>query len=274
MNQAMWENTLTQRNLQALHARAVHVLGPGEGSQACGEVGPGRMLEPIEIVTRVSKLFATGSLTGRHVLITAGPTHEAIDPVRYISNASSGKMGYALAAAAVEAGAKVTLVSGPVNLPRPARVQCVDVVSAADMQAAVMEKIAACDIFLSVAAVADYRCKTVATQKIKKDADELQLTLVRNPDILAGVAALEKRPFVVGFAAETDDVILHARAKQQAKKLDMIVANAATAIGGDENAVTVLWGKADEMALPRMSKQQLARELIQLISIHSANTRH
>jgi phosphopantothenoylcysteine decarboxylase/phosphopantothenate--cysteine ligase len=125
-----------------------------------------------------------------------------------------------------------------------------------------------------VAAVADYRCKTVATQKIKKDADELQLTLVRNPDILAGVAALEKRPFVVGFAAETDDVILHARAKQQAKKLDMIVANAATAIGGDENAVTVLWGKADEMALPRMSKQQLARELIQLISIHSANTRH
>lgn len=269
MNQGMWKNTLTQDNVQALHDKKIHVFGPAEGNQACGDVGPGRMLEPTELVARVCDIFATGRLAGRRVLITAGPTQEAIDPVRYISNASSGKMGYALAVAAEEAGAAVTLVSGPVQLAKLARVKTIDVVSADDMLAAVMGEVANCDIFLSVAAVSDYRCKKVSAQKIKKESATLSLELERNPDIVAEVAKLEKRPYVVGFAAETENVITYAKTKMQQKKLDMIIANqvgrADVGIGSDDNAVTVLWQK-EQREFAKMPKQQLARELIELIA--------
>lgn len=273
MNQAMWKNTLTQHNAQALREKGIHFFGPAEGSQACGDVGPGRMLEPLDIVERLSAIFATNVLSGKHVVITAGPTRENIDPVRYISNASSGKMGYALAEAAFEAGARVTLISGPVNLPKPARVNVVDVVSAQEMFDAVMAQMKDCDIFISVAAVADYRCKQVATQKIAKTADTLTIELERNPDIVASVAALSPRPFVIGFAAETHDVLQKAQAKLENKKLDMIIANDANVgIGSDENAVTVLWGKGKQEEFALMAKKKLARELMQLIaSVNKSN---
>ncbi len=267
MNQGMWKNTLTQNNVQALREKGIHILGPSEGSQACGDVGPGRMLEPLDIVDRLAQIFVSGSLAGKHVVITAGPTHEAIDPVRFISNASSGKMGYALAEAAVEAGARVTLISGPVSLSKPARMKVIDVVSAQDMFAAVMAEMQECDIFLSVAAVADYRCKTTASQKIAKTAEKLTLELERNPDILANVAKLSPRPFVIGFAAETEDLEKKAQAKLMNKNLDMIIANQVgegVGIGSEENAVTVLW-KDGKQEFAKMSKQKLARELIKFI---------
>ncbi len=270
MNQGMWKNTHTQENLQVLQKKKVHIFGPGEGNQACGDTGPGRMLEPLELVARVTEIFATGSLAGKQVLITAGPTREAIDPVRYISNASSGKMGYALAQAAFEAGASVILISGPVNLPKPSRVQSIDVISAQEMRDAVMAHIKDCDIFLSVAAVADYHCKTIAPQKIAKTAAEsLTLTLERNPDILAEVAQLKPRPYIIGFAAETENVIENAKNKRVKKKLDMIIANLVgegVGIDSDENAVTVLWCD-QQKEFATMSKQKLARELIALIAL-------
>jgi phosphopantothenoylcysteine decarboxylase / phosphopantothenate---cysteine ligase len=269
MNQAMWKNTQTVENVQALQRKKIHILGPGEGSQACGDVGPGRMLEPLEIIQRIQTLFATGSLSGRSVVITAGPTQEAIDPVRYITNASSGKMGYALAQAAQEAGAQVTLISGPVHLEPPARVNCINVVSAQEMLDAVLATVADADLFISVAGVADYRCKTPAMQKIKKKAEELTLELIRNPDIVSTVAQLAKRPFVVGFAAETENLVTHAREKLQRKNLDMIIANEVgrheTGIGSDDNAVTVLW-QDQQQEFTRMDKRKLARELISLIA--------
>jgi phosphopantothenoylcysteine decarboxylase / phosphopantothenate---cysteine ligase len=267
MNQGMWKNTLTQENLQALRDKKIHLLGPGEGSQACGDVGPGRMLEPLEIVARVAEIFASGSLAGQRVLINAGPTHEAIDPVRYLTNGSSGKMGYALAQAAFEAGAEVTLISGPVQLEKPTRVKCVDVISAQQMFDAVMEKIAEHDIFIAAAAVADYRCKTVADKKIPKQ-DSVSLMLERNPDIVASVAAQNPKPFVVGFAAQTENLVAQAKEKMRAKNLDMIIANLVggeTGIGSDDNEVTVLW-HAQQKKFPRLAKQKLARELIELIA--------
>jgi phosphopantothenoylcysteine decarboxylase/phosphopantothenate--cysteine ligase len=266
MNQGMWKNKATQENLQALQAKGIHIFGPAEGDQACGDVGPGRMLEPLELVDRVSELFATGSLAGKHVVITAGPTREAIDPVRYISNASSGKMGYALAEAAREAGAQVTLVSGPVNLPKPQRIKCIDVVSAQEMLDAVMLNISTCDVFIGVAAVADYRCSTVSPHKIAKSkAESISLVLERNPDILAKVAALPERPWVVGFAAETENLLENAKAKLNNKRLDMIVANLAKdGIDQDDNTVTVLSAN-QQKEFDKMSKQKLARELIELI---------
>ena len=269
MNQAMWKNTQTAANVQALAQKKIQLFGPGEGDQACGDVGPGRMLEPLEIVARVKNMFSTGSLSGRRVLITAGPTREAIDPVRYISNASSGKMGYALAQAAREAGAQVTLVTGPVQLEKPTRVNCIDVTSSQEMLDVVLANVTGADVFLAVAAVADYRCKTIAPQKIAKKADEITLVLERNPDIVTTVAQLDQRPFVVGFAAETENLLAHAREKLQKKKLDMIIANevghAETGIGSDENAVTVLW-RDQQKEFTRMHKQKLARELIELIA--------
>jgi phosphopantothenoylcysteine decarboxylase/phosphopantothenate--cysteine ligase len=269
MNQAMWKNTQTVANVQALQQNKIHVCGPAEGSQACGDVGPGRMLEPLEIIERVQSIFATGRLSGRHVVITAGPTHEAIDPVRYITNASSGKMGYALAQAAQEVGAQVTLISGPVHLEPPARVTCINVVTAQEMQAAVLAAVNDADIFISVAGVADYRCKTPAQQKIKKKDAELTLELIRNPDIVTGVASLANKPYVVGFAAETENLLTNAREKLQRKKLDMVIANEIgsfeTGMGKDENAVTVLW-QDQQKDFPRMGKPKLARELIDLIA--------
>jgi phosphopantothenoylcysteine decarboxylase/phosphopantothenate--cysteine ligase len=269
MNQNMWNNTLTQANVQALRAQGKYILGPGNGDQACGDVGPGRLLEPLELVAKVSDLFTSGSLAGQRVLITAGPTQEAIDPMRYITNASSGKMGYALAEAARDAGAQVTLISGPVSIAKPSRIECVEVISANDMFDAVMAAVADCDIFLGVAAVGDYRCQQIATQKIAKKAETWNIVLERNRDIIASVAALPQRPFVVGFAAETENTVTHAKAKLIHKKLDMIIANQIgqpdVGARSDDNAATVLW-QDEQQVFSRMSKQKLARELIELIS--------
>lgn len=268
MNRVMWDNAATHDNIATLTDRGVQILGPVEGLQACGESGPGRMLEPGQLVDAVAELFNTGVLAGQHVLVTAGPTREALDPVRYISNRSSGRMGFAIAAAAAEAGAQVTLVSGPVSLSTPAGVKRLDVVSAADMHAAVMNQIAATSLFISVAAVADYRPATPSAQKIKKQAGEQSLQLVPNPDILADVAALPNAPFTVGFAAETEQVIDHAREKLQAKHINMIAANMVGDQQGfdrKDNALHVLW-PGGEQALARASKTRLARQLLDLIN--------
>jgi phosphopantothenoylcysteine decarboxylase/phosphopantothenate--cysteine ligase len=268
MNQGMWKNTLTKENVQALLAKGIHLFGPGEGDQACGDVGPGRMLEPLELVSRLAELFSHDGLAGMHVLITAGPTREAIDPVRYISNRSSGKMGFALAEAAREAGARVTLVSGPVALESPEHVERIDVVSAQQMYDAVMDVVESADIFIGVAAVADYRSEQSASQKIAKTKKTLTLNLVLNPDIIASVAKLKNHPFIVGFAAETENILAHAQAKLKNKKLNMIIANqVGEALGfeQDENAVVVLAGD-QQYDFAKMSKNKLARELIALIT--------
>lgn len=269
MNQAMWKNTLTQENIQSLKLKRFHVWGPAEGNQACGDVGPGRMLEPLEIVDRVSLLFSKNLLAGKKVVITAGPTREQIDPIRFISNASSGKMGYALCESFQEAGANVVLVSGPVNLKPPHRVKQIDVISTEDMLNTVMDEMKDCDIFVSVAAVCDFRPHKVSKQKISKNKSELnELKLERTTDILAKVAALPQKPFVIGFAAETENVIANAKEKLLRKKIDMIVANEAMrTINKDEIEVTVLW-KNEQQNFSRMSKQKLARELVGLIAKH------
>ena len=268
MNRVMWGNPATVDNVMVLKKRGVRILGPAEGSQACGESGPGRMLEPVELVAAVTGLFNTGVLAGRRVLVTAGPTREAIDPVRYISNRSSGRMGYAVAAAAAEAGASVLLISGPVSLETPARVRRIDVESAAEMHAAVMNDIADIDIFISVAAVADYRPASVAQQKLKKTAATLSLELTPNRDILADVAALPDAPFTVGFAAETQALESNARDKLLAKKLDMIAANAVGQQQGfdqEDNALHVLWAQGGQ-PLPLASKSKLSRQLLAVIA--------
>ncbi len=276
MNRQMWAHPATQANRQMLEGRGVRLFGPGAGEQACGEVGLGRMTEPQHLVEMVAGLFEIGSLSGKHVMVTAGPTREALDAVRYISNRSSGKMGYAIAAAAVEAGAIVTLISGPVALPTPAHVTRIDVESAAQMYEAVMSRVSQCDIFIGVAAVADYRPQHVAASKIKKthaDTDLAWLALERTPDILADVAALQSTeqgtPFTVGFAAETDDLEVHAQAKRTAKSLDMIAANwvgrPGTGFDSDENALTLFWDGGGTQ-LPQSSKDKLARQLITIIA--------
>jgi phosphopantothenoylcysteine decarboxylase/phosphopantothenate--cysteine ligase len=268
MNQAMWRNAATQDNCRVLAGRGVVLLGPGSGDQACGDTGPGRMLEPAELVAAAAARFASGELAGLRVMVTAGPTREALDPVRYISNHSSGKMGFAIAAAAAEAGASVTLVAGPVQLETPAQVARIDVASAADMHRAVMQRVANCDIFVACAAVADYRPESPAQQKIKKTAERLELRLVRNPDIVADVAAGPERPFTVGFAAETTDVIAHARGKLAAKGLDLIVANdvARSDIGfNSEFNEVCLISEAELTELPRGTKAQVARALVAAI---------
>ncbi len=275
MNRQMWAHPATQTNRQVLEGRGVRLFGPGEGEQACGEVGLGRMTEPHHLVEMTAGLFdATSRLSGRHVMITAGPTREALDAVRYISNRSSGKMGYAIAAAAVEAGATVTLISGPVALATPAHVTRVDVESAAQMHDAVMARVHhQCDIFIGAAAVADYRPLHVAPGKIKKTHADISVTLERTPDILASVAALrhagQASPFTVGFAAETDDLDMHAQAKRVAKSLDMIAANwvgrPGSGFDGDENALTLFW-EGGSTQLPHASKHKLAQQLITIIA--------
>ncbi|GAB3284035.1 bifunctional phosphopantothenoylcysteine decarboxylase/phosphopantothenate--cysteine ligase CoaBC [Parahaliea aestuarii] len=272
MNQQMWRDPATLANADTLRQRGVHLVGPAAGEQACGDVGPGRMEEPNLIAEHAAALFANTALAGKRVVITAGPTREALDPVRYLSNHSSGKMGYALARAAVEAGARTTLVSGPVGLATPEHVERVDVISARDMLAACQERSASCDIFIACAAVADYRPAEIQDQKIKKGGEHSSLALVRNPDIVAAVAAGSPRPFTVGFAAETRDVLNYARDKLARKNLDMIVANDVAAEGlgfaSDENEVTVIW-REGEQALARAGKQTLARQIIQLIATHA-----
>lgn len=265
MNQAMWNNPATQANLAVLRERGITVFGPAAGSQACGETGYGRLLEAEALAQCLAEVFESRALDGVRLLITAGPTREAIDPVRFISNHSSGRMGFALAQAGVDAGARVTLVAGPVRLSTPERVERVDVVSADDMRAAVMSRVQGCDLFIGTAAVADYRPQAVADQKIKKGAETLDLALVRNPDIIAEVARQQPKPFVVGFAAETDRVLEHARQKLVAKNLDLIITNdvAAPGIGfeSDENAVTMIDIQGQHV-FPRASKTQLAHQLI------------
>ena len=265
MNQGMWRDPATRANIELLRGRDVACFGPADGSQACGDVGPGRMFEPEQLAALAADLFPSRRLDGKRVLITAGPTREALDPVRYISNHSSGKMGFALAQAAADAGAQVTLIAGPVALATPERVSRVDVESAQQMFDAVLARVDACDVFIAAAAVADYRPVQVAPDKIKKQNAELTVNLVRNPDIVATVAQRRPKPFTVGFAAETQNVSEYARDKLERKNLDMIVANnvAQPGIGfnSDNNAVTVLWNSG-EMEIGERSKTLLARELI------------
>ena len=270
MNHVMWSNAATQANIATLSGRGVQVFGPAEGDQACGEVGAGRMLEPLDLVERLPGLLspAGGALAGRRVLITAGPTRERIDPVRFISNRSSGKMGFAVAQAAREAGATVVLVAGPVSLPTPAGVARVDVESAADMLAAVLRELPGTDLFISTAAVADYRPARPAEQKIKKTSEALDLTMERTTDVLATVAARAERPFVVGFAAETEAVEQNARTKLMKKNLDMIAANEVghdKAIDCEDNQLIVL-SRGARHELARAGKLALARGLIALIA--------
>ncbi|HEX4388731.1 MAG TPA: bifunctional phosphopantothenoylcysteine decarboxylase/phosphopantothenate--cysteine ligase CoaBC [Steroidobacteraceae bacterium] len=273
MNHLMWANAATRANVTTLSARGVQIFGPAAGDQACGEVGEGRMLEPLELAERVGALLAgTGVLAGRRVLLTAGPTRERIDPVRFISNRSSGKMGFAVAQAAREAGASVVLVSGPVSLPTPAGVRRIDVESAADMLAAVLKELPGTDIFISTAAVADYRPARAAAQKIKKTSDSLELDMERTTDVLATVAARADRPFVVGFAAETEAVEQNARAKLMKKNLDLIAANEVghdKAFDSDDNQLVVLT-RNGRHELGRAGKLRLARELIALIAAEHA----
>jgi phosphopantothenoylcysteine decarboxylase/phosphopantothenate--cysteine ligase len=269
MNQGMWRAPATQANTATLTARGIALFGPAAGEQACGDIGPGRMLEAEELAACAAKIFNSRLLDGIHMTITAGPTREAIDPVRYISNHSSGKMGYALATAAADAGAIVTLISGPTNLPCPERVTRVDVISAQNMLAATEATLGKCQLFIGCAAVADYRPANTAEQKIKKGGDTMRIDLVRNPDIVSTVAHHRARPITVGFAAETQDLIRYARGKLENKKLDLIVANdvSNTAIGfnANDNAVTAIW-KGGELAIAQAGKNQLAAQLVALIA--------
>ncbi|MCZ6804864.1 MAG: bifunctional phosphopantothenoylcysteine decarboxylase/phosphopantothenate--cysteine ligase CoaBC [Proteobacteria bacterium] len=268
MNQQMWLNPATQENLEKLKSRGINIIGPAKGDQACGENGPGRMLEPEEITLLAAKSFASNILTGSRLMVTAGPTREAIDPVRYISNRSSGRMGYAVALAAIEAGADVSLISGPVNLPSLERANIINVTSAAEMYAAVMQKVSNIDIFISAAAVADYSMQTKSERKIKKTSGSFELKLKKTPDILAEVAALHKPPFTVGFAAETERLESNAQAKLRSKNLDMIAANqVGDKLGFDSetNALTVFW-KTGQKQLKQAPKIKLARSLINLIA--------
>ena len=269
MNQQMYRAAITQENLQRLQQRGVMIWGPDSGSQACGDTGPGRMLDPLAIVAHALEWAEpVRDLQHLSIMITAGPTREALDPVRYISNHSSGKMGYAIAAAAARRGARVTLVSGPVTLAAPAGVQRIDVTTALEMQAAVMAQIGQQHIFIASAAVADYRAATVASEKMKKqgDDDNITLQLVKNPDIVAGVAALqENRPYVVGFAAETRNVEEYARQKRVRKNLDLICANdvaqAGQGFNSDTNALHLFWQEG-EKRLPLSDKSLLGQQLI------------
>ncbi|MFB4342372.1 bifunctional phosphopantothenoylcysteine decarboxylase/phosphopantothenate--cysteine ligase CoaBC [Pantoea sp. CS_6] len=269
MNQQMYRAAVTQENLIRLQARGLLIWGPDSGSQACGDIGPGRMLDPLAIVDHAVQWAApVNDLQHLNIMITAGPTREAIDPVRYISNHSSGKMGFAIAAAAAKRGARITLVSGPVALPTPAGVKRVDVTSALEMQAAVMGEINAQHIFIASAAVADYRATEIADEKIKKqdDDEKVSLQLIKNPDIVAGVAALtQSRPFVVGFAAETQNVEEYARKKRARKNLDLICANDVSKAGhgfnSDTNALHLFWQEG-EKTLPLSDKSLLGQLLI------------
>ena len=288
MNRLMWQNPATQDNCRLLARRGVKIWGPGVGEQACGEIGAGRMLEPVELRNFVVELLgvkeepvawrepaagallAPPDLQGLTVLLTAGPTREALDPVRFISNRSTGRMGFAVAEAAAQAGAQVIVISGPVTLPTPPGVERIAVESAVEMHEAVMQRVRQADIFVATAAVADYRAANPAEQKIKKTGEALTLELVRNPDILAEVAALPShRPFTVGFAAETHNVLHYAEDKRRRKNLDLIAANqvgiAGSGFESEQNALHVLW-EGGEKVLPMTDKTRLGQQLIALIA--------
>jgi phosphopantothenoylcysteine decarboxylase / phosphopantothenate---cysteine ligase len=269
MNRVMWANKATQANVELLISRGMRMLGPASGNQACGEVGAGRMWEPVKLAESLLEPPANaGLLAGLNILITAGPTRERLDPVRYLTNRSSGKMGFAVAAAAREAGAHVTMVTGPVQLPTPAGVTRINVESARDMYAAVHRQVADADVFIAAAAVADFQPVTVAKQKIKKQGLAVKLDLEPAPDIVKSVADMAKRPFVVGFAAETNDVEENARSKLKRKKLDMIAANQVgegIAFDCDDNALTVIW-PGGKIEVARGPKIDVARQLVALIA--------
>lgn len=269
MNQAMWSNARTQSNVEYLRQVGVQILAPGVGEQACGDVGPGRMMEPEDILAQIKGVQSPGPLAGKRVLITGGPTREAIDPVRFISNHSSGKMAYALAGAAYRMGADVTLVSGPVALPAPRGIERIDVDSAAEMLSRVMDRVDSTDLFIAAAAVSDYRPSTPAQQKIKKSAATIELKLERNPDILAEVAALENGPLCVGFAAESENLLENARLKRQAKAVSLIVANdiSQTGIGfdSDENECWII-GDGVEKKIERAPKPLVAESILKTVA--------
>jgi len=277
MNQQMWKAVATQRNIACLEEHGVTFIGPASGEQACGDIGAGRMVEPVDIASVLNtakdnafqRFPALQNLAGRNVMITAGPTREPLDPVRYISNHSSGKMGFAIATAASAAGANVTLVAGPVSLSTPANCSRIDVVTADDMLSACEKLTPSTDIFISTAAVADYKASTIADNKIKKRGDELTLTFIKNPDILAKISGRPDRPFCVGFAAESQNVEDYARSKLVKKKLDMIAANDITVDGlgfnSDKNALHVIWKDGDKR-FPATSKNELAEQLVALIA--------
>lgn len=268
MNQQMWMNPATQANIQILEQRGIRCLGPALGEQACGETGPGRMLEPRDLIQQLAAQFNCGQLAGLHVIVTAGPTREPIDPVRYISNRSSGRMGYAVARAAAEAGAEVTLITGPVALPLPEQVRGVSVDTALQMRDAVFTEIDSTDIFIAAAAVADYRSVEISGQKLKKLQTRLELTLEKNPDILGEVAARPRPPFTVGFAAETERLREQALDKLFNKRLDMIAANDVSAeqvFDREDNALEVYW-QGGGVSLPRAGKEKLARRLVALVA--------
>lgn len=277
MNQQMWQNSMVQNNITHLKGCPhIHLWGPAEGAQACGDVGPGRLLEPSDLLARIEQLFSQEPLLkGRKVVITAGPTREAIDPVRYLSNESSGKMGYALAEACARFGANVTLISGPTTLQTPANVMRINVISAMQMHDACIAEAKNADIVIGAAAVADFRPTSTATQKIKKGReDSMQLTLTKNPDIIANVAKLTPKPWVVGFAAETEQLASHACNKLERKGLDMVIANDVSrsdiGFNSDANAVTVFTrlasGEINQTALPKQPKLALALTLMRTIA--------
>jgi phosphopantothenoylcysteine decarboxylase/phosphopantothenate--cysteine ligase len=278
MNQQMWKHSATQHNIQCLKQRGVQILGPDQGVQACGDLGPGRMLEPAALLQAMLDIYQATELplTGCHILITAGPTREPIDPVRFITNRSSGKMGYAVAEAARDLGAKVTLVSGPVHLNAPDRVQRIAVETAQQMLEACQNFVQEADIFIATAAVADYTPLEVAAEKIKKSTDTFSLTLSKTTDILATLSLANPRLFSVGFAAETHELISYARSKLERKGLKMIAANlvgAGKAFDQDQNALEVIW-QGGSTSLPEMDKKQLAQALMQLINTHYQTWKH
>jgi phosphopantothenoylcysteine decarboxylase/phosphopantothenate--cysteine ligase len=266
MNRQMWENPATQRNIQQLQADGITILGPDSGEQACGETGLGRMSEPEDLLDMLIAFQQPKLLQGKRVLITAGPTVEAIDPVRAVTNFSSGKMGYAIASVARAMGAEVTLVSGPTQLKPPNQVELVNVVSAAQMLDAVMQRVREQDVFIGVAAVADYRPAQAATQKLKKSEQSLTLELTPNKDILAEVARLPQAPFCVGFAAESENLLQHAETKRRKKGLPLLVANLVQESMGQDDASVVLLDDAGSHALSRAGKDRIAQQLLQHIA--------
>jgi phosphopantothenoylcysteine decarboxylase/phosphopantothenate--cysteine ligase len=268
MNQAMWRDAATQANCDVLRKRNVMLIGPDDGEQACGDVGPGRMSEPADIVSRLVRGGKSGPFEGLRIMVSAGPTREAIDPVRFVSNRSSGKMGFALAKAAADAGAEVTLIAGPVNLATPPRVERIDVETTQQMCDEALARVGGMDIYIGAAAISDYRPRQAAVQKIKKSADTFTLEMVKSPDLLASIAALDKGPFTVGFAAETQKLEQHATDKLNRKKLNMIVANLVgekLCFDADDNEVIVLW-QDGRQAIPKLSKQELARQLVDIVA--------
>lgn len=271
MNQQMWANAATQESVKTLESFHMLIWGPASGEQACGEIGPGRLFEAAQLFQLVCEHFSMGLFAGVRALVTAGPTHEALDPVRFIGNRSSGRMGFAMAQALVEEGAEVTLVAGPVSISTPRGVTRIDVESAMQMHSEVMQRVTTCDLFVATAAVADYRPRQTAVEKIKKSADKLTIELIRNPDILANVAALENSPYTVGFAAETERLEEYAQRKRIDKRIDMIAANLVGAAEGGfestQNALTVFW-EGGRQQLSLTDKLRLARQFITLMREH------